>query len=347
MSQQELYVGLDVSLETTSVCVVDSQGKLFWRGAVATDAKTISETLKARAPGAARIGLETGQMSNWLTLSLRRRGFPVVCLDARHAKAALKMQINKTDANDAFGLAQVVRTGWYREVAVKSMDAHQLRTLLVARSLLVGQRQAIANTIRGLLKSFGLVIERGCGGVFAARVREAGEGNHGLMAIVEPLLAAWEALRAQIAAFDRQIKARAKADATARRLMTVPGVGVVVALAYAAVIDDPERFKHSSSVGAYLGLTPRRYQSGEVDVSGRISRCGDGLVRSYLFEAATVILQRYSKPSRLKAWGLALAKRIGMRRAKVAVARKLAVIMHRIWRDETEFQSRTGEVVAA
>ena len=345
MSQPETYVGLDVSLETTAICVVDAAAATVWRGSCPTDAAMLAETIRKRAPGVVRIGLETGQLSNWLTLSLRARGLPVLCLDARHAKAALKMQINKTDANDAWGLAHIVRTGWFREVAVKSMDAHQLRMLLVARSQLVGQRQAIANTIRGLLKTFGIVIPHGSKAPFAARVREAGADNDVLMAIIGPLLEAWEALRGQIGVFDRQIVARAKADETAKRLMTAPGVGTIVALAFSAVIDDPCRFKHSSSVGAYLGLTPRRYQSGEVDVSGHISRCGDGLLRAYLFEAATVILQRYAKPSKLKAWGLALAKRIGMRRAKVAVARKLAVILHRMWRDQTDFQ--TGQVAAA
>jgi len=339
MSQQDLYVGLDVSLETTSICVIDDAGAPVWRGACATDPAAIAAVIAARAPEARRIGLETGQMSNWLTLSLRRRGLPVVCLDARHAKAALQLQINKTDANDAFGLAQVVRTGWYREIAVKSMDAHTLRSLLVARSQLVSHRQAIANTIRGLLKTFGIVIARGSKGIFSARVREAAGDDATIMAIIDPLLAAWQTLREQIAVFDRQIVSRAKADATARLLMTVPGVGVIVALAYTAVIDDPARFKHSASVGAYLGLTPRRYQSGEVDVTGHISRCGDALLRSYLFEAATVILQRYTKPSDLKTWGLALAKRIGMRRAKVALARKLAVVMHRMWIDGTTFDS--------
>jgi transposase len=263
MAHQNLYVGLDVSLETTSICVVDDQGATLWRGSCPTDAAGLADEIRRRALGVARIGLETGQMSNWLTLSLRRRGLPIVCLDARHAKAALKMQINKTDANDAWGLAQIVRTGWFREIAVKSMDAHTLRMLLVARSQLVGQRQAIANTVRGLMKTFGLIIQRGSKGLFAIRVREAGDGNNALMAIVEPMLAAWQALRDQVAVFDRQIIARAKSDSVAHRLMTVPGVGVVVALAYSAVIDDPARFKHSSSVGAYLGLTPRRLSTPE------------------------------------------------------------------------------------
>jgi transposase len=292
-----------------------------------------------------RIGLETGQLSNWLTLSLRKRGLSVVCLDARHAKAALKLQINKTDANDAWGLAQIVRTGWFREVAVKSMDAQKLRMLLVARAQLIGQRQATANTIRGLMKTFGLVIPRGASGLFAVRVREAGAGNDALMAIVDPLLAIWQSLREQITVFDKQILARAKDDAVVRRLMTIPGVGAIVALSYTAVIDDPARFRRSSSVGVYVGLTPRRYQSGEVDVSGHISKCGDGMLRSYLFEAANVALARYSRASALKSWGLALAKHIGKRRAKVAVARKLAVIMHRMWIDGTDFME-SGKVAA-
>jgi transposase len=347
MSQPETYVGLDVSLQSTSLCVVDATGAIVWRGTCPTDAAELAAVIRKRAPSAARIGLETGQLSNWLTLSLRNRGLPVLCLDARHAKAALKMQINKTDANDAWGLAQVVRTGWFREVAVKSMDASQLRTLLVARSQLVGQRQNIANSIRGLLKGFGLVIPRGCAGPFAVNVRAVAGDNDAVMAIIEPLLTVWQTLREQIAVYDREINGRAKSDATVQRLMTVPGIGVVIALAYTAVIDDPTRFKHSSSVGAYLGLTPRRYQSGEVDVSGHISRCGDSLLRSYLFEAATVILQRYAKPSQLKDWGLKLAKRVGMRRAKVALARKLAVVLHCLWKDGTEFEFKACETIAA
>ena len=342
---QQHYVGLDVSLETTSICVIDSNGAVVWRGKCATEPDAICRIVRAQAPALAQFGLETGQLSNWLTLGLRRRGLPVVCLDARHAKAALSLQVNKTDANDALGLAQVVRTGWFREVAIKSMDAQTLRMLLMARAQLVSQRQAVANNIRGLLKTFGHVIARGCKGPFPIRVRDAIGDNQALSAIIEPLLAAWLAIRDQVTIFDRQVVLRAKADAAARRLMSVPGVGVIVALAYMAVIDDPSRFKQSTSVGAYLGLTPRRYQSGEVDKAGHISKCGDGLLRSYLFEAANVLLVRHPKPSKLRTWGLGLAARIGMRRAKVAVARKLGVIMHRVWKDDRDFD--WGDAVAA
>jgi transposase len=201
----------------------------------------------------------------------------------------------------------------------------------------VSQRQAIANTLRGLLKTFGHVIRKGAGGLFARRVREVSDDNPALSVIVEPMLAVWHSLREQIRVLDRQLLARAKADAATRRLMSIPAVGVIVALAYVAVIDTPERFRRSSTVGAYLGLTPRRHQSGEVDCAGHISKCGDALLRSYLFQAANAILTRKVRDSTLQSWGRALAARIGGRRATVAVARKLAVIMHRLWRDDRDF----------
>jgi transposase len=329
-------VGLDVSLEETAICVLDKTGKVIWRGRCSSDPDAIARTVRDRAPFAVRLGLETGQLSTWL--SLRRLDLPVVCLDARHAKAALSLQVNKTDDNDAHGLAQIVRTGWYREVAVKSMDSQAVRVLLMARAQLISQRQATANQIRGLLKTFGLRVGQAGGSRFAVRVRELVADHPVLVAIIEPLLTVWQTVREQVVELDRQVRMRVREDAAARRLMTAPGVGAVVALAYTAVIDDPARFAKSASVGAYLGLTPRRYQSGEVDCAGHISKCGDGLLRSYLFEAANVVLSRITRPSGLKTWGQALAQRIGARKAKVAVARKLAVVLHRMWRDNTEFR---------
>lgn len=331
------YVGLDVSQELTSVCVIDEQGAVVWRGKCATDPDAIAAAIRQHAPRVVRAGLETGLLSNFLTRALRARHVPALCLDARHAKAALRVQINKTDANDAHGLAQVVRTGWFREVAIKSMDAQSLRLLLVARAQLVSQRQAIANTLRGLLKAFGHVVRKGAGGLFAGRVREVCGDNPTLSAIVEPMLAVWESLREQIRILDQQLLTRAKAEPAAQRLMSIPAVGVIVALAYVAVVDDPTRFRRSSTVGAYLGLTPRRYQSGDVDCAGRISKCGDGLLRAYLFQAANAILTRKVTDSTLQRWGRALVARIGLRRGSVAVARKLAVIMHAVWKNDRDF----------
>ena len=331
------YVGLDVSSKLTSICVIDDHGNIIWRGQCASEPDTIAAAVRQHAPLAVRVGLETGLLSNFLTRTLKARHIPVICLDARHAKAALRMQINKTDANDAFGLAQIVRTGWFREIAVKSMDAQTLRLLLVARAQLVSQRQATANTIRGLARAFGHVIRRGAGAPFAGRVREVCADNPVLSAIIEPMLTVWESQREQMRFLDDQLIRRAKGDPVARRLMSIPAVGVIVALAFKAVIDTPERFRKACTVGAYLGLTPRRHQSGEVDRAGHISRCGDGLLRTYLYQAANAMLTRKVGDNSLRRWGKALAARIGLKRATVAVARKLAVIMVCLWKRDQDF----------
>jgi transposase len=241
----ELYVGLDVSLDMTAVCVLDGAGKIVWRGRCSSTPDAIARVVREHAPTAVRIGLEAGQLSTWLVHGLRKLGLPAICLDARHAKAALSLQLNKTDDNDALGLAHIVRTGWYREVAVKSMDSQTTRALLMARAHLVSQRQTTANLIRGLLKTFGLLVGQAGGGRFALRVRELIADHPALVAIVEPLLTVWQTLREQVADLDRQVRVRAREDARVRRLMTAPGVGVVVALAYTAVIDDPARFAKS------------------------------------------------------------------------------------------------------
>jgi transposase len=332
------YVGLDVSSDETSICVIDEDGRMIWQGKSSSEPDEIAKQVKLHAPEVTRVGFETGPLSTWHWHELRGIGLPVVCLDARHAKAALSLQVNKTDANDAHGLAQIVRTGWYRKVEIKSIEAHLVRTLLVSRSKLVEVRTGLSNQMRGILKTFGLMVGKTSGGAFEKRVRELISGNIELESIIDSLLSVWRSTCEQIHVLNRQILIHARTDSVCRRLMTAPGIGPVTALAYRAVIDDPGRFKKSSSVGAYLGLTPRRYQSGEVDRSGGISKCGDGLMRGYLFEAATVIFSRVRKWSSLKAWGVRLAKRIGAKKAKVAIARKLAVILHRMWIDQTDFR---------
>jgi transposase len=293
----------------------------------------------------ARAGLESGPLSAWHWHELRKLGVPVVCLDARHAKAALSLQLNKSDRNDARGLAQIVRTGWYREVAVKSVDSQMVRTLLTTRAQLVRLRVDLANQIRGVLKPFGLLAGKGGGQPFIERARALAAGGP-LQEVTEALLAAWKSINDQIGVLSRRLVAIARADQAVKRLMTAPGVGVLVALTYVSVIDDPRRFAKSSSVGAYIGLTPRRFQSGEDDYTGHISRCGDRLLRSYLFEAAGIILNRVAKWSALKAWGTRLAKRIGTKKATVAVARKLAGILHRMLRDGSEFRwsAKEGQI---
>jgi transposase len=342
----ERYVGLDVSLKQTSICVVNQTGSVMREGVVDSDPEAIAAFVRSQAPGVVRIGLETGPTATWLWTELKRLGLPVICIDARHAKAVLKMQINKSDRNDAAGIARIMQTGWFKEVRVKDLDSHAIKALLASRALLVKIKRDLENQIRGLLKNLGLVIGRAKFNVFAVRAEELISGRPELVAAVEPLLAARTLIEQQIGDLDHKVLKLARRDAQVRRFMTVPGVGPITALCFKATIDDPMRFKRSRSVGAYVGLTTRRHASGEVDWSGRISKCGDAMLRMYLFEAAGVLLTRVPKWSALKAWGTRLAKRSGLRKAKVAVARKLAVILHRLWVDETEFNWSTKKAAA-
>ena len=340
------YVGLDVSLKQTSICVVSDTGSVVREGVVDSDPEAIAAFVRSRAPDTVRVGLESGPTATWLWTELRRLGVPVICIDARHAKAVLKMQINKSDRNDAIGIARIMQTGWFKEVRVKDLDCHVVKALLTSRALLVKIKRDVENQIRGLLKNLGRVIGRAKFNGFAARAAELIEDRPELIAVVAPLLKAREAIEKQIDDLDRKVLKLARHDAQIRRFMTVPGIGPITALCFKATIDDPARFKRSRSVGAYIGLTTRRHASGEIDWSGRISKCGDAMLRSYLFEAAGVLLTRVPKWSALKAWGMRLAKRNGLRKAKVAVARKLAVILHRMWVDRTEFTWSNREAAA-
>jgi transposase len=342
----EHYVGLDVSLKQTSICVVNETGSVLREGVVASAPEAIAAFVRSKAPDVVRIGLETGPTTTWLWTELKRLGLPVICIDARHAKAVLKMQINKSDRNDAAGIARIMQTGWFKEVRVKDLDSHAVKALLASRALLVKIKRDLENQIRGLLKNLGLVIGRAKFNVFAARAEELIEGRPDLVAVVGPLLNERAAMEQQIRDLDGKVHKLARYDAEVRRFMTVPGVGPITALCFKATIDDPTRFKRSRSVGAYVGLTSRRHASGEVDWSGRISKCGDAMLRMYLFEAAGVLLTRVPKWSALKVWGTRLARRNGLRKAKVAVARKLAVILHRMWVDGTEFNWSKKEIAA-
>ena len=342
----ELYVGMDVSLKDTSICVVDDDGEIQCEGTVISEPEAITEFIRTHAPHAKRIGLETGPTTTWLWHEIRVLGLPVICIDGRHAKAALSMQINKSDRNDAVGLARIMQCGWYKEVQVKRLSCHEIRAVLGSRAQLVKIKRDLENQIRGLMKNQGLMIGKAGGNVFRRRAEEL-LGPHGLLCdAVRPLLEVREKVSREIAALYRKLMGLARIDADIRRSMTVPGIGPITALAFHSAIDEPIRFRRSRSVGAYVGLTPRRYASGEIDWSGRISKCGDRMLRTYLFEAAGVLLTRVPQWCKLKAWGHRLWKRIGFKKAKVAVARKLAVILHRMWRDETNFIWSSKEVAA-
>jgi transposase len=341
----EHYAGIDVSLEWSSVCVVDATGRIVRETKVASEPEALVRFLRGLGLPVTRIGLEAGPLSQWLHAGLTRAGFEVVLLETRQVKAALSAMVVKTDRKDARGIAQLLRMGWFRPVHCKSPPAQEVRALLVGRKLLQGKLQDVELSIRGILRGFGLKVGPVSKGRFAARIRELVAGQGMLERVIEPMLRAREALRAEFHALHRAMLSIVRHDVTCRRLMTVPGVGALVAVTFTSAVDDPARFRRSCSVGAHFGLTPKRYQSGETDVTGGISKVGDALVRTALYEAANAMLTRAGKFSTLKRWGLEIAKRRGMKRAKVALARKLAAVLHRMWVDGSDF--RFGREAAA
>lgn len=335
------FVGLDVSMKETAICVVDETGKRLWEGSVPSSAAAIAAAIHSKAPDFARAGMETGPQAVWLWHSLHDLGIKVDCIHARRAAAALKLQANKTDRNDAFGLARLVHSGWYEPVAIKSFDRYRMRAILTARERIVRMCTTMINQIRGLAKTFGLSLSAGKGQVFEQSVRRALPSDAVLRELFERLLSVLSGLKDQRRAFDRQLARFAREDAICRLLAGTPGVGSLTAVAFVTAVDDPARFRSAWDVGAYLGLTPKRYQSGEVDIGGRISKCGDRLTRKLLFEAATVILYRAAPTLALKQWGLRLSARSGSWKARVAMARKLAVILLAMWKTNVAFENRS------
>jgi transposase len=323
------YVGFDVSKEETAFCVKDAAGEVLARGKVATDPRALFEALKEHCLCPDRIVLETGTLSGWLARALGGLGIGVDVIDARQANAVMRLQHNKTDANDAELLAEIARTGFCRPVAVKSAAAQASRALLKSRCHLVGQRRDTQNTIRGLLGSLGIRFPRGSGKL-AGRVREALVERPELEVMIEPLLSTVAALEREIGRLDKAVVARAKGSPACRLLMSVPGVGPVTALAYVATIGEAARFANSRAVGAYVGLTSRRWQSGGMDYSGRISKHGDALLRALLYEAANSLLTVVRRAHPLKDWARRIKRRTSHKKACVALARRLAVILHRM-----------------
>ncbi len=292
-----------------------------------------------------RIGLEAGPLSQWLFSALAEAGLPAICVETRHMRAVLKAQINKTDRNDARGMAQMMRAGLYRPVHVKTLRSQKHRMLLTHRKLLQSKAISIDNDLRGTLRNFGLKVGMVGALKFEAHIRELVAGLPDMALLVEPLLIVRRVLRDQLAILHRSLLAIVRDDEVCRRLMSIPGVGPVVALTFRASVDVPARFKNSKAVGAAFGLTPSKYQSGEINRSGAISKCGDEMVRAMLYEAAHIMLVRSTRWSWLKAWAMKIAKKRGMKKAIVALARRLAVVMHRMWMDGTEFQcTREGAV---
>jgi transposase len=332
----EHYAGIDVSLQLSSVCVVDAQGKIVKEAKVTSEPESVAAFFETLGFAVKRIGLEAGPLSQWLHAGLTQAGFENVLLETRHVKAALSAMTVKTDRKDARGLAQLVRMGWFRPVHAKSLGSQEVRALLVARKQLLGRLIDVELSIRGILRGFGLKVGAVTRKGFEARIRELVMGQATLERIAGAMLSVRAALKAEYGKLHKSVLAIVREDAVCRRLMTVPGVGPLVAMTYKSAIDDPIRIRNSKAAGALFGLTPRKYQSREKDVTGGITRAGDEMVRTALYEAANVVLARITRFSKLKRWGMDVAKRRGSKRAKVALARKIEVIMHRIWVDGTD-----------
>ncbi|CAO3424516.1 IS110 family RNA-guided transposase [Azospirillum argentinense] len=341
----EHFAGIDVSLELSSVCVMDATGKIIREAKVASEPGALVRFFGALGFPVVRIGLEAGPLSQWLHAGLSEAGLATVLLETRHVKAALSAMVVKTDRKDARGIAQLLRMGWFRPVHCKSPPVQEVRALLVGRKLLLGKLLDVELSIRGILRGFGLKIGKVSRGGFAARVQELIAGQAMLESVIGAMLTARAGLLSEFMRLHRKMLAIVREDAVCRRLMTVPGVGAVVALTFTSAIDDPTRFSSSKAVGPHFGLTPKKYQSGETDITGAISKTGDALARGALYEAAQVMLTRTKSFSTLKRWALEVAKRRGLMRAKVALARKLAVVLHRMWVDGTDF--RFGKEAAA
>jgi len=333
-----IYAGLDVSDKTTHVCVVDGAGGLVWRGECATDPEVLARTLRKHAPGLVRVVLETGPLSTFLYHGLVERGVPVTCVCARHAKGVLSVRSNKSDVHDAEGLAQLARTGWFKAVHIKAEATHLDRAQLKIREQLIEAHRAMANQLRGLLKLFGLRLGKvTTPNKRAERLRTLFAQKPEIEPILQPLIESLAGLEVQIGRSTRQLAAKAKADPVAARMMTVPSVGPITAMTFKSSIEDPGRFDRGRDAGAFAGLVPRRHQSGERDYKGRISKAGDPMLRSALYEAANNLLSRVKRPCALQTWGKRIAETRGPKRARVAVARKLAILLHRLWQSETEF----------
>jgi transposase len=333
------YAGIDVSLECSSVCVVDANGKIVREAKVASEPEALIAWFASLGFGLERVGLEAGPLSQWLFAAMRQAGLAVELLETRHVRKAFEAMPVKSDRNDARGIAQLMRLGWFRPVHCKSMGAQETRAALTARKLVQSKLRDVENSLRGILRGFGLKVGKTTELGFAGRIRELVAGHPHLEMIADALLAVHAVLRNEFKAFEKRVRKMARSDARTRLLMSTPAVGPIVSLTYTSAIDDPGRFKSSKRVGSHFGLTPKKYQSGETDYTGRISKIGDSSVRTALYEAAHIMLTKPVKGcSALKSWAMRIARRAGMSKAKVALARKLAVIMHRMLVDGKPFK---------
>lgn len=339
----ELYIGLDVSLEETHICVMDRNGKKIKEAVAVSDPADLDTAMSEYKNDLERVGLEASSVGGWWAAELKELGYPAIVVEARHMRTSLNAQRNKIDRNDARGIAEMMRLGWYQVVHVKSTDSQRLRLLLSNRRMLKRKMIDVENHIRGSLSAFGLFVGQVTPNNYEARIMELlPHLDEEMAAFLRTMLAVRGGMLDGYKALHATLFEIVKRDPVGRRLMTVPGVGPITALSFKAGVDDPHRFKRSRTVGAHFGLTPKRWQSGTIDREGSITKRGDREVRTALCEAAASLLMRVRHWSALKAWGMRLAKRTSMMNAIVAVARKLAAILHRMWLSAADFHIGKG-----
>lgn len=342
----ESVAGLDVGVKQSTLCVVARGARsmrVVSRRRTATSPAAIGAWL--RAQGIDRVGLEAGAQSSWLARELEGQGLQVTVMETRRQRAFGAYSKVKTDERDARLIGEALASGLHTKVHVRSAWSQEVRALLGARLQLKRQAHQCRQFVRGHLRAVGVEVPRGTGRTWLTQAQVVSAERGGILGqALQAMLNTVEALQEQIGGLDKQIRGLARQDGACRRMMTAPGAGVLTSLALRASLDDADRFTHSAEVGPYLGLTPSRYQSGALDRRGSITKQGDGLVRAYLYEAAVSLLERQKRDCPLRRWGLANQDRLGKRRTRVAVARKLAVLMHRLWRSGETFDWNRGEV---
>lgn len=332
------YVGLDVSMKNTSICIVDEQGKIVYEATAKTEPRILADVIEKTGLKIKLVGFESGSLSHYLTQGFRERKVNAICMDARKMSAILSVKINKTDKNDARGIADALRAGMFTQVHEKPQESLDRGAFLGMRRQLVQQRTDIKNHIRGILKTYGIRLGAVGPARFTTAVTRALEGRDPLVQqAMRGTLEVFDLLTKNICQMDQDLLRLARADVDVRLLMTAHGIGPVTAVTFKAEIHDPRRFSNSRAVGAYLGMTPTQYSSGETTKQGRISKCGSNELRFLLTESAIVLLTRSRKWSKLKAWGLKLMRKKGLKKASLAVGRKLAVIMHRMLLEQKQF----------
>lgn len=332
------YIGLDVSMKRSFICVINEQGKMIHEGSESTDPHLITDYLTKLGLEEMVVGFESGSLTPYLLTGFKERAIEAICMDARKLSPILELKINKTDKNDARGIAEALRSGMYTRVHCKPEESIDRAILLTSRRALVEQQTHLKNTVRGLLKGYGIRLGAISAKKFSSAVMKRIEGYKGIVVLsLKCLLDAFDKLVEEAMKIDQKMLEIAYHDKEVQRFMTIPGIGPVTALTYKAEIFDATRFKESRSVGAYLGMTPTQYASGETQRQGKTSKCGSKELRFLLVEAGIVILTRSKKWSKLKAWGLKIMRKKGLKKAAVAVGRKLAVIMHRMMLEGRDF----------